>query len=171
MDSNWSGNSACDVANVSGGATDSTLLSTATLYTNYLTAYDFATSTKQWISPTLTTGPLAITHADTNGDSYPDLIGIGGDGKVSSWDVHNQSLVWSHSVTGYGVNIVSADLYGDGKQEIVALTTQNLLVFTQGAGGLTQVRAPQSMGARTCSWRIPMRTARPKCRPSSNARS
>lgn len=42
-------------------------------------------------------------------------------------------------MTGYGVNIVNADLYGDGKQEIVALTTQNFLVFTQGAGGLTQV--------------------------------
>lgn len=51
VDSNWSSARACDVADVYGNRVDSVLLGTATLYNPYFTAFDFASSVKQWSSP------------------------------------------------------------------------------------------------------------------------
>ena len=41
-------------------------------------------------------------------------------------------------IGGSGLNVAVGDVYGDGNQEIIALTTTQVLVYTQGAGGLTQ---------------------------------
>ena len=75
---------------------------------------------------------------DVNGDGAPDLIGITTDGHLYAWDVRNQILIWSRSGLGGGTDVAVADLHGDGKQEIVALTGSQVLVFTQSAGGITQ---------------------------------
>ena len=39
------------------------LIGTATLYTNYFTAYDFASNVKDWISATTSGGGAAFGHA------------------------------------------------------------------------------------------------------------
>jgi hypothetical protein len=138
VDSNWAEVRACDVAGVYGNGVDSVLLGTATTYTPYFTAFDFSSSTKLWSSPQLSGSPAAVTHADVNGDGVPDLIGITTDGHLYAWDVRDQTLVWSVSGLGNGVDVAVGDVYGDGNQEIVALTSTQLLVFTQGTTGLTQ---------------------------------
>jgi hypothetical protein len=138
VDSNWSNVRACDVADVYGNGVDSVLLGSATLYNPYFTAFDFASSVKQWSSPQLSGSAAAVTHADANGDGVPDLIGITTDGHLYAWDVRGQTLVWSTSGIGNGVDVAVGDVYGDGKQEIIALTATQVLVFAQGTTGLTQ---------------------------------
>ena len=139
VDSNWADVRACDVADVYGTGIDSVLLGTAMLYTPYLTAFDFVTGAKQWSSPQLGGSPIAVTHADVNGDGVSDLIAITTDGHLYAWDVRDQTLIWSVSgIGGSGLNVAVGDVYGDGNQEIIALTTTQVLVYTQGAGGLTQ---------------------------------
>ena len=139
VDSNWAQVRACDVADVYGVGTDSVLLGTATLYNPYFTAFDFESSVKQWSSPQLSSSGAAVTHADVNGDGVADLIGITPDGHLYAWDVRDQTLLWSTSgfSNGAGLDVAVGDLYGDGKQEIIALTTTQVVVFTQSASGLT----------------------------------
>jgi hypothetical protein len=81
---------------------------------------------------------MAVTHTDVNGDGVPDLIGITIDGHFDVWDVRGQSLIWSMSGVCYGLDVEVGDVYGDGNQEIIALTTTQVLVFTQSSTGLTQ---------------------------------
>jgi hypothetical protein len=138
VDSNWANVRACDVADVYGIGVDSVLFGTATLYDPYFTAFDFASSVRQWSSPHLSGGGAAVTHADVNGDGVPDLIGITNDGHLYAWDVRGQTLIWSMSGIGAGVDVAVGDVYGDGRQEIVVLTTTQVLVFTQSPTGITQ---------------------------------
>ena len=138
VDSNWSDVRACDVADVHGNGVDSVLLGTATLYNPYLTAFDFASSVKQWSSPQLSGSATAVTHADVNGDGVSDLIAVTSDGHLYAWDVRDQTLIWSLSGIGSGLDVAVGDVYGDGNQEIIALTTTQVLVYTYGSAGLTQ---------------------------------
>ena len=147
VDSNWADVRACDVADVYGNGVDSVLLGTANLYNPYFTAFDFASSVKQWSSPQLSVSPTAVTHADVNGDGVPDLIGITPDGHLYAWDVRGQTLIWSMSGIGYGLNVAVGDLYGDGKQEIIALTSTQVLVFTYSSAGLTQTASYSVTGS------------------------
>jgi hypothetical protein len=94
IDSNWSSDRAFDVANVTGGSTDSMLLGTATLYNGYFAVYDFAGDAKTWTSAQVGDG-VAVTHADLNHDSVDDVIGITSQGYVYAWDVHHQTLLWT----------------------------------------------------------------------------
>ncbi len=138
VDSNWSGARACDVADVNGSGVDSVLLGSASIYTPYFAALDFASSLKSWSSPQVTNSPVAITHADVNGDGVSDLIGITSDGHLYAWDVLHQSLIWSMLVSGYGIDVAVADVYGDGKLEVVALTGTQVAVFNLTSSGLVQ---------------------------------
>lgn len=137
VDSNWSHNGACDVGPVLGNGLDQVLLGTATLYTNYFTAFDFASSTKLWTSGTVG-GAMAVTHADLNGDGVPDVVGLSGDGHLYVWDAAHSTLLWSGAGFNGGTAVSVADLDGDGIPEIVVLASDRVIVYagTPAAGYL-----------------------------------
>jgi hypothetical protein len=128
VDSNWSSDRAFDVGKVYGGSLDSMLLSTATLYTGYFTAYDFAGNTKSWTSGTVGDG-VAVTHADLNHDSVSDVIGITSQGYVYAWDVLHQTLLWTSTQLTGGRDVAAVDLDGDGQPEIIALAQDRVVVY------------------------------------------
>jgi PKD domain/FG-GAP-like repeat len=128
VDSNWSRDAGFDVANVYGGSLDSMLLGTATLYTGYFTAYDFAGNTKSWTSGNVGDG-VAVTHADLNHDSVPDVIGITTQGYVYAWDVLHQTLLWTSTQLTGGKDVAAVDLDGDGQAEIIALAQNRVVVY------------------------------------------
>ncbi len=139
VDSNWSGDRAFDVASVYASGIDSVLLGTATLYSGYLTSFDFSTSTKQYVSASVGDF-VAIAHADLNNDGSADAIGITSTGAIYAFDVHNQTLLWSGAIGGGGgVDIAVSDLNGDGDPEIIALSQTIVEVFNHDAvhGGYT----------------------------------
>ena len=138
VDSNFSHERACDVADVYGTGTDSVLVSTAHLYNNYFTVFDFLSGAKLWSSAQSSFDGVAVAHADMNGDGVPDLITLTTDGSLSAWDVLHQQLIWSASGVGYGVDLVVADLYADGNQEIVALGSDKVTVWAPSGSNLTQ---------------------------------
>jgi hypothetical protein len=128
VDSNWSADRAFDVGKVYGGSIDSMLLGTATLYTTYFTAYDFAGNTESWTSGNVGDG-AALTHADLNQDSVPDVVGITSQGYVYAWDVLHQTLIWSSTQINGGRDIAAVDLDGDGQPEIIALAQDRVIVY------------------------------------------
>jgi hypothetical protein len=139
VDSNWSHNSAFDIGDVFGSGIDSVLVGTATLYTNYFTAYDFDSNSKLWMSDSFTPGTVAITHADLTGDGVADAVGLTADGHVYVWDIKHQTLVWSSAGNNGGLRVAVADLDGDGVKEIVALTGDRVVVYARaGAGGYVE---------------------------------
>jgi hypothetical protein len=138
VDSNWSHERACDVGDVYGTGTDSVLVSTAHFYDNYFTVFDFVSGAKLWSSAQSSLDGVAVAHADMNGDGVPDLITLTTDGSLSAWDVLHQTLIWSASGAGYGVDLAVADLYGDGNQEIVALGSDRVTVWAPSGHSLTQ---------------------------------
>jgi hypothetical protein len=128
VDSNWSHDYAFDVGNVFGSSLDSMLLGTATLYTGYFTAYDFAGNTKNWISGNVGDG-VAVTHADLNHDSVADVVGITSQGFVYAWDVLHQTVIWTSTQLTGGKDVVAVDLDGDGQPEIIALAQNRVVVY------------------------------------------
>jgi len=129
VDSNWSHDFAFDVGNVTGGTLDSMLIGTATLYTDYFTAYDYASSTKTWSSNTTTGGGVALAHADLNNDGIADVVGITSGGYIYAFDVAHQKLLWSSTGIGGGADVAVADLDGDGVPEIIALANSQLIIY------------------------------------------
>jgi hypothetical protein len=138
IDSNWSHDRAFDVANVTGGSTDSILLGTATLYQGYFAVYDFAGDAKTWTSAQVGDG-VAVTHADLNHDSVDDVIGITSQGYVYAWDVHHQTLLWTSTQLSGGRDVAAVDLDGDGVPEIIALDQTRVVVYKYaGAAGYVE---------------------------------
>lgn len=137
VDSNWSGDRGFNVGNVLGAGIDSMLIGTATLYNDYFTAFDFATSTETWKSGLVSSagsygGGVAIVHADLNNDGIDDLVGITSGGYVYVYDVAHQVLIWSSTgLSGGGTDIAVADLDGDGVPEIIALTGSGVVVYAR----------------------------------------
>jgi hypothetical protein len=128
VDSNWSSDRAFDVGRPYAGGIDSELIGTATLYTGYLTAYDFASSTQQYTSQSV--GDFrAIVHADLNHDGYDDAIGVTAGGYIYAYDMHNQALLWSSTELAAGIDIKVYDLDGDGDPEIIALVQNGVDIF------------------------------------------
>lgn len=140
IDSNWSRDSAFDVADVTGSGTDAILLGTATLYSSYFTAYDFLSNTKLWSSTPSSNGSsspnaAAVTHADLTGDGTDDAVTLSGDGHVTVWDVKNQTVKWSGTTTSSGQRVSVADLDGDGVKEIIALDFDRVVVYGRSGSG------------------------------------
>jgi FG-GAP-like repeat len=131
VDSNWSHDPAFNVGDVLGTGIDQMLIGTATFYTDYFTAYDFASNTKTWSSGTLTGGGVAVVHADLNKDNIDDLVGITTGGYVYAYDAAHQNLIWSSTGLNSGIDVAVYDLDGDGTPEIIALSADQLIVYAR----------------------------------------
>ena len=139
VDSNWSHNFAFDVGDVLGTGLDEMLLGTATLYTNYFTAYDFASNLKKWSSANTSGGGQAVVHVDLNGDGIDDLVGVTSDGYIYAYDVAHQTLIWSSTGLGNATDVAVADLDGDGIPEIVVISGNGVITYKKSGGGYLQV--------------------------------
>jgi REJ domain len=128
VDSNWSRDKAFDVGTVTSTGLDSMLIGTATLYTGYFTAYDFASNTKSWVSGSIGDG-VAVTHAKLNGSSVDDMVGITSEGYIYAWDAVHQTLLWSSTQLVGAADIAAVDLDGDGVPEIIALAQGGVFVY------------------------------------------
>jgi hypothetical protein len=129
VDSNIYAVSAFDVCRAYAGGIDSELIGTSSaVIDGYLTAYDFASSSKLYTSGTLGNF-AAITHADLNHDGFDDAIGINRNGTIYAIDIHNQGLLWSSTNLGGGFDIKVYDLEGDGDPEIIALVQKGVDIF------------------------------------------
>jgi hypothetical protein len=131
--SNWSQVGALDVADYDLDGVDEVFLATANLYDGYFVAYDFSAGVAEWTSPANIGNGSAVTHADLNGDGYPDLVAITRDGYVHAYDVKHQTLIWKSTGLGSGVSVAAADLDGDGIPEIVAASSTGVTVFEKAA--------------------------------------
>jgi hypothetical protein len=129
VDSNWSRDKAFDVGAVTSTGLDSMLIGTATLYTPYFTAYDFASNTKSWVSGDVVGDGVAVTHAKLSGSSVEDIVGITNQGYIYAWDVVNQTLLWSSTQLAGATDIAAVDLDGDGVPEIIALAQAGVFVY------------------------------------------
>jgi hypothetical protein len=134
--SNWSGVLSLDPVDYDSDGVDEVFLSSATLYTGFLSAYDFAGNTEEWTSPTDVGTTQAITHADLNGDGSPDLIaisqGTSGGPRIQVFDVKNSNLIWrSVALTGAPVDVWATNLTGDSTPEIIALTGDRVTIYTK----------------------------------------
>lgn len=139
IDTNSARDRAFDVGNVLGTGIDSMLIGTATYYTPYFTAYDFASNTKSWVSGTITGLSTAVTHANLNG-SATDIVGITSEGYIYAWDVLNQAQLWSSTQLARGVDVAAVDLDGDGVPEIIALTQTGVVVYKYSAANQTYLQ-------------------------------
>jgi hypothetical protein len=148
IDSNWSRNAAFDVGDVTGSGIDAMLVGTATLYTNYFTAYDFDSNTKLWQSANFTPNSAAIVHADMTGDGVDDAIGLTGDGHVYVWDIKHQTVVWASTGMNGGSRVAVADLDGDGVKEIIALANDRVVVFARSGANTYLERASYSVAGQ-----------------------
>ncbi len=141
---NWAFGRGFDVVDYDHDNIDELFIGTATLYNGYFTAYDFGADAAEWTSPSADFSTAqAVTHADMNGDGYPDLIGItygnssGSSGSfVYIYDVHNQTLIWkSTGLTGAPSSVRTADLDHDGTPEIIVGTQTGLVIYGKGPSG------------------------------------
>ena len=136
--SNWNRRAALDVADVDGDGVDEVLLETANLYDGYFTSWDAGRGVAEWTSALKVGSAAAVTHADLNGDGYPDLVALTGEGYLHAYDVRNQVLLWkSTGLGGNGIQVAVADVDGDGTQEIIALTSTRAVVFHGSGAGTT----------------------------------
>jgi hypothetical protein len=141
---NWAFGRGFDVVDYDHDNIDELFIGTANLYNGYFTAYDFGADVAEWTSPSADFSTAqAVTHADMNGDGYPDLIGItygnssGSSGSfVYIYDVHNQTLIWkSTGLTGAPSSVRTADLDQDGTPEIIVGTQAGLVIYGKAASG------------------------------------
>jgi PKD domain/FG-GAP-like repeat/FG-GAP repeat len=148
VDSNWSRNSAFSVGDVLGTGLDQMLIGTATLYTNYFTAYDYASNTKKWSSATTSGGGQAVVHADLNADGTDDLVGVTSDGYIYAYDVAHQTLLWSSTGLGTATDVAVADLDGDGVPEIVVTSGNGVITYKKSGSSYLQVATYPVSGAK-----------------------
>jgi len=134
---NWANGHAFDVVDYDHDNIDELFLGSADTYSGYFAAYDFNSNTAEWQSPSNDfASAIAVTHADMNGDGYPDLIGIttgssGGSGGsyVYIYDVHAQTLIWKSTGLSAASNVRTADLDHDGKLEIIVGTQTGIVIY------------------------------------------
>ena len=139
VDSNFSRNSAFNVGDVLGSGVDEMLLGTASLYTNYFTAFDYASDLEKWSSAATSGGGQAIVHIDLNGDGIDDLVGVTSDGYIYAYDVAHQTLIWSSPGLGGATDVAVADLDGDGIPEIVVTSSSGVIEYKKSGSTYLQV--------------------------------
>jgi hypothetical protein len=141
---NWANNHAFDIVDYDHDNVDEMFIGTAQTYNGYFTAYDFSADTAEWQSPSTDfQTAMAVTHADMNGDGYPDLIGVTMGNSSSSpgpylsvYDVHAQTLIWkSTGLSGGAANVRVADLDHDGKPEIIVPGGTGLVIYAKAPSG------------------------------------
>jgi FG-GAP repeat len=148
VDSHWSHNAAFNVGDVLGTGLDQMLIGTATLYTNYFTAYDYASNLKKWSSATTSGGGQAIVHADLNSDGVDDFVGVTSDGYIYAYDVAHQTLLWSSTGLGTATDVAVADLDGDGIPEIVVTSGNGVIAYKKSGSSYLQVATYPVSGAK-----------------------
>jgi hypothetical protein len=148
VDSNWSHNAAFNVGDVLGTGLDQMLIGTATLYTNYFTAYDYASNLKKWSSATTSGGGQAIVHADLNSDGVDDFVGVTSDGYIYAYDVAHQTLLWSSTGLGTATDVAVADLDGDGIPEIVVTSGNGVIAYKKSGSSYLQIATYPVSGAK-----------------------
>ena len=111
---------------------DELFLGSTQTYDGFWAVYDLATDAIAWQSPFLPRieAPVAIAHADVNGDGFQELIGLTSNAYVYVYDVRTGALLWkSTGLGGNGIDIEAADLDDDGASEIVVVTSSRILVY------------------------------------------
>jgi len=144
LGSNWNHEIALDAADYDGDGVDEAFVATANLYDTYFTAYDVATATAWWTSPTGVGIGKAVAHGDLNGDLTDDFAVIAEDGTVQAYDMKAKALLWKSSSIGTGVDVAITDFDRDGHPDLVALSTAQLVFFRSAPGGTAfeQVASP-----------------------------
>lgn len=136
--SNYSHASGLDVADTDADGIDEVFLSSSNGYDPFYATYDFATDAREWTSPTGYSASMAIQHADFSGDGRPDFATIGGDGRVTIFNVAQSNIVWqSTQLVGSAADIGVADLDHDGQQDVIALTSGFLYVYGRASPSVT----------------------------------
>ncbi|HET9599728.1 MAG TPA: FG-GAP-like repeat-containing protein [Anaeromyxobacteraceae bacterium] len=139
---NWNRSAALDVADLDGDGVDEVLLQTSDYYDGYFTVWDPAKAAADWTSPKDVGSAASVTHADLNGDGYPDFVALTADGYVHLYDIKQQALLWkSTGLGGYGLKVAVADVDGDGAPEVVALTSTRAVVFHASSGATPWLEA------------------------------
>ena len=127
---NWARASALDIADYDNDGVDELFVGTASLYDGYFAAYDFAADTVEWQSlQAQSEVGIAVAHADMDDDGHDDLVGLTGQGYINVYDVHGQTLLWRSTQLGAGVALAVSDLDGDGKEEIVVVLSDRIVVY------------------------------------------
>lgn len=127
---NWSGAFALDMVDYDNDGIDEVFYASSDTYTGYLAAYDFASNTQLWKSPSDAGVSFAIAHGDFSNDGFADLVSISAN-YVNVFDVRNSNLLWRSAslAGGGGIDVAVANVEGDATPEIIAATRNRLIVY------------------------------------------
>ncbi|MDB6063462.1 MAG: hypothetical protein JWM78_3565 [Verrucomicrobiaceae bacterium] len=107
------------------------LFSTFNSYSPFFAAIDPVTKSTKW-SKTLnnySNSSASISCGDLNGDGHPDVVRAN-DNRVIAYDIFNDQQIWGgFTLNSTALKVIQADLDGDGKNEIVAITWQDLIIY------------------------------------------
>jgi hypothetical protein len=118
-----------DVVDYDGDTVDELFVCGTTLGNSFFVAYDLATNVPERSTPPNATDCVAATRADVTGDGHADLIAITSNNLLHVYDVLNQVLVWSTSLSGSNGNVRVRDLDHDGRPDIIVSGGNRLSVY------------------------------------------
>jgi len=131
---------AVDVADYDLDGTIEALLPTADAADYHVTAYDVFAGRTEWSFTTEQgdTPPELIAHGDLTGDGRDDVAALTIQGMLYAFDPAHQTL-WRRpgQVIPFAAGLAITDLDGDGVREIVAGTSNAILVYARDGTGLS----------------------------------